>query len=265
MNLLRSARQARRLAAQLGPGRAIRLLSQRAIERVRRTPTPAPPREFIHPFDVRYSVDTSGLIAGVDLSSGHRNDIYNLAYFGIPPSLFTQTFSRWRQTLPPAASVADYTFVDVGAGKGRAVLLASELPFQQVFGVELNTGLAKTANENITTWQRAGQGHDRMLVVEQDAAEFVWPLTPLLVYLFNPFSAQVLEKVLKNLLVSVERNPRPVDLVYLRPEFRSVIERFPLMQPLWSQTVELSREDREADPFGSASHACDAWRISSTA
>jgi hypothetical protein len=263
MNLLRSARQAWRLAAQSGTRKAIRLLSRRAFERVRGTPGPAT-RDFIHPFDVRHSVDTSGLIAGIDLSSGHRNDIYNLAYFGIPPSVFRQTFDRWRRTLPPAVNVTDYTFVDAGAGKGRAVLLASELPFRQVIGIELNAGLVKKANQNVATWQREGQGHAPMLVIEQDATDFVWPLTPLLVYLFNPFSAKVLEKVVKNLLVSVERHPRPVDLVYIRPEFRSVIERFPSIQLLWSQLVELSSEDREADAFGTGAFLCDVWRLPSS-
>jgi hypothetical protein len=261
MNLLRATRQVRRLTAQIGAGRAIRVLSQRAFERAFRIPSPTT-RQLIHPFDVQHSVDTSGLIPGVDLSGGHRSDIYNLAYFGIPPSVFAHACHRWLETLPPAFSSADYTFVDVGAGKGRAVLLASDLPFRQVTGVELNAGLAKIANENITTWRREGRGHDRMLVLEQDAAEFAWPLTPLLVYLFNPFSARVLEEMLKSLLVSVERRPRPVDILYIRPEFRGVIERFSVIQPLWSEVVELSQADREADAFGSSAYSCDAWRVS---
>src|SRR5580698_8299467 len=82
-----------------------------------------------HPFDVEFGVRTSGLIAGRHLKSGHRHDRHATAYFGVAPSVFRSLVRRWRRTRA-AARLEDFTFVDVGAGMGRAVLLAAELPFK---------------------------------------------------------------------------------------------------------------------------------------
>ena len=90
-----------------------------------------------HPFDLEFGVRTSGLIAGRNLKSGSQVDRHNTAYFGIAPSVFHEMIARWRR-LKPAGDIDEYTFVDIGAGMGRALLLASELSFRSVIGVELN-------------------------------------------------------------------------------------------------------------------------------
>src|SRR5271166_952033 len=87
-----------------------------------------------HPFDVEFGVRTSGLIAGRHLKSGHRHDRHATAYYGVAPSVFKEMMARWRRTRPVAA-MDGFTFVDLGAGMGRAVLLAAEYPFREVVGV----------------------------------------------------------------------------------------------------------------------------------
>src|SRR6202012_4517788 len=90
-----------------------------------------------HPFDVANNVRTSGLIAGRHLKTGHSHDRHATAYYGVAPSVFHRLIQRWRRT-KPIAPIDDFTFIDIGAGMGRAVLLASETPFRQVLGVELH-------------------------------------------------------------------------------------------------------------------------------
>src|ERR1700729_1081185 len=88
-----------------------------------------------HPFDQRYGVDTSGLIGGGDLRSGHQHDIFNTAYYGMPPTRFRPVIDRWISDQSQSA-IANYSFIDLGCGKGRAVLMASQYGFRQVIGVE---------------------------------------------------------------------------------------------------------------------------------
>src|ERR1700678_2550251 len=59
----------------------------------------------VHPFDRRYGVDTSGLIGGDELRSGHRHDVFNTAYYGMAPSRFRQVMERWvpGESYPPIA------------------------------------------------------------------------------------------------------------------------------------------------------------------
>ena len=108
-----------------------------------------------HPFDLEFGVRTSGLIAGRHLKSGHRHDRHNTAYYGVAPSVFQAMMVRWRRSRP-VAPIDEFTFVDLGAGMGRAVLLASELPFKAVVGVELHPMLARIARRNMAAWRAAG-------------------------------------------------------------------------------------------------------------
>jgi SAM-dependent methyltransferase len=100
-----------------------------------------------HPFDLEFGTRTSGLIAGRHLKSGHRNDRNSTAYYAVAPSVMQGLVVRWRRSRP-VAPIDEFTFVDLGAGMGRAMLLASEYPFRSVVGVELNPTLARIARKN---------------------------------------------------------------------------------------------------------------------
>ena len=109
-----------------------------------------------HPFDLEFGIRTSGLIAGRHLKSGHRNDRNITAYYGVAPSVLQGLVVRWRR-IRPVAPIEEFTFVDLGAGMGRAMLLASEYPFRSVVGVELNPTLARIARKNVALWRTAGR------------------------------------------------------------------------------------------------------------
>lgn len=113
----------------------------------------------------------------------------------------------------------DYTFVDVGAGKGKAVLLAARRSFREVVGVELDVRLAATAKRNLEQHRprrRAGS----VKVACGDATEFAWPGGPLVIYFFNPFSESVLETVLAKVRQSASINRRPIVVAYTAPSRR---------------------------------------------
>ena len=213
----------------------------------------------LHPFDAEYNLETSGLISGRELISGHAHDLHSTAYYGIAPSIFRSALTQWVETA--TAGVEQYTFVDLGAGKGRAVLLASEYPFRAVIGVELNAHLAVIAKRNATRWKKLGRARCPMEIVNQDATEFCWPSAPLLVFLFNPFGRPVLAQVLQNLKKEADRTGQPVDVLYVNPEFGFVPDRFSGLQKLWRRRIEMSESDRAVDAFSSRSELCKAYRF----
>jgi SAM-dependent methyltransferase len=110
-----------------------------------------------HPFDEEFGVRTSGLVAGRHLKSGHRHDRHATAYYGVAPSVFRAMVKRWQRSRPGWA-MEEVSFIDVGAGMGRAMLLAAELPFRRVVGVELNPTLARIAQEKPDHLARFGAG-----------------------------------------------------------------------------------------------------------
>src|SRR5437762_3407430 len=82
----------------------------------------------LHPFDLENGVRTSGIIPGRFLKTGHKNDRHSTAYFGVAPSVFHGLMLRWQRS-KPFAPLEEFAFVDVGAGMGRAMLMASQYPF----------------------------------------------------------------------------------------------------------------------------------------
>ena len=148
-----------------------------------------------HPFDEEFGVRTSGLVAGRHLKSGHLHDRHATAYYGVAPSVFHALMRRWQRSRPGWA-LEEVSFIDVGAGMGRAVLLAAELPFRQVVGVELNPTLVRIARRNLALWRIVRRAQAPMRMVCRDAAEFRLPEGPCLAFLFNPFGAPVMRRML---------------------------------------------------------------------
>src|SRR6516164_5850542 len=101
-----------------------------------------------HPFDTTFGLRTSGLISRRHLKSGHPHDRHATAYCGVAPSVFHKLLLRWRQS-HPAAPIDRTTFIDLGAGMGRAMLIATLQPFRAVVGVELNPALVRLARRNM--------------------------------------------------------------------------------------------------------------------
>ncbi len=95
------------------------------------------------------------------------------------------------------APIDAYTFVDVGAGMGRAMLLASAYPFRAVVGVELHPTLARIGRRNLASWRAAGRALAPMRMHCRDAADFPLPPGPCVAFLFNPFGAPVLRRLLR--------------------------------------------------------------------
>jgi predicted RNA methylase len=117
-----------------------------------------------------------------------------------------------------------FTFIDLGSGKGRALLLAAQYPFRRIIGVEVLTELHAVAEENLARL-RQNDGAIDVQSICLDAREFEFPPDPLLVYLFNPFPDYVLSTVIDNLRASLARHPRPVYFIYNAPYEQQVIER----------------------------------------
>ncbi len=199
-----------------------------------------------HPFDAEFGVRTSGLIAGRHLKSGHRHDRHATAYYGVAPSVFYALVRRWQKS-GPAAPLRHTTLVDLGAGMGRAVLLASELGFKQVVGVELHPALARIARKNVSLWRAVGREHGPTRMVEGDAVEFALPEGPVLVFLFNPFGAAVLRRLLKGWRKALAERAGELDLLYVNNEQEAVLESGAGWRRLYLGKVRRSKADAIAD------------------
>lgn len=199
-----------------------------------------------HPFDIEHGVRTSGLIAGRHLGQGHKHDRFNTAYYGVAPSVFQSLIIRWRRT-HPFAPIDESTFIDFGAGMGRAVMLAAELPFREVIGVELNPTLARIARKNLARWRALGLAKAPMHILCRDAVDFKFPSAPCVAFLFNPFGAPVMRRLLSVIASSFASRPGQLDILYANNEQEAVLRRQPGFAQLYLGQVRRSRSDAIAD------------------
>jgi SAM-dependent methyltransferase len=221
----------------------------------------APNRHAVHPFDLKYGTDTGGYLRPDEIGSGGIHDAMNNGYSAVAPSVFREACRRWRETLPAsAARLEAYTFVDVGAGKGRALLLAAELPFRKVIGVELNEALARIARKNITLWKHLARSQAKIRVMHEDAAEFRWPRTPLVVYLNNPFDCALVELLASRIAAAAASGPGLVDLLYVNPACADALTNHGAFKLLWGAQIQMDEADRRADPYGATSDRVSAFR-----
>ncbi len=204
----------------------------------------------VHPFDRRHGTDTSGLLPGTTIAQGTEWQPQELtAYYGVAPSILHGVIDVWLGECAPQMPINRTVFLDVGAGKGRAMLLASQYPFLRVEGVELNPVLAGIAQANIERWaQDASAGALAPLHLHQaDATRHPLPPEPTLAYLFHPFEAKLLRRFVRHVAASVKERPRPFDLVYVNAEHDSLLDRNRGLRRLWAGRLPMSAADHVAD------------------
>jgi SAM-dependent methyltransferase len=112
------------------------------------------------------------------------------------------------------------TFVDFGCGKGRVVHQAARRPFRQVIGVEISPVLAEIARAGLAARRHQHRCRNVEIVVS-DVTEFRVPDDLTIGYFFDPFGIETFDAVLHGIVDSIDRYPRRVRLIYVRPTLGS--------------------------------------------
>jgi len=186
-------------------------------------------RKFGHaapqdPFDSEYGIDTGGVVPlwKLDIDSPYGDE--GVRYQTLDPGLLRELIG----CLPIRHE--DFVYVDLGSGKGRSLLVASEYPFRRVIGVEFSRELNEIATRNILRYPRARRRSGDISSIRADAADFEFPPDKLVVFLYNPFGAVVLSRVLENLGRSLREHPREVWIIYCNPVLSDLLDESGFLQ-----------------------------------
>src|SRR5450755_4425702 len=95
-------------------------------------------------YDWDYRVDTTG--ATITWRS-RLLGLFNSPYQPTEPALFREMLGSLN------LDFREFTFIDIGSGKGRALLMAAEFPFHRILGIELLPELHRIAQENINNYR----------------------------------------------------------------------------------------------------------------
>jgi SAM-dependent methyltransferase len=178
-------------------------------------------------YDWDYRVNTtSGAVRWRDRLLG----MFHSAYQPTDPAAFHEMLDALQQTpstdhATPGATLnfRDFTFVDLGSGKGRTLLMASDYPFHRIVGVELLPALQEIALENLRQYKSESQKCFALESICADATTFPLPEGPLVIYLFNPFPESGMRQVALNLEQTLHSHPRPIYVLYHNPLLEHVL------------------------------------------
>ena len=169
-------------------------------------------------YDWDYRVNTtSGGVGWQDRLLG----VFHSAYQPTDPAAFLEMLAALADHTH--LNFPDFTFLDLGSGKGRTLLLASDYPFRRILGVELLPALDQIAQENLRHYKNESQRCFALETICADATTFPLPDEPLVVYLFNPFGESGLRHVVANLEQTLRSKPRPLYLLYHNPLLEHVL------------------------------------------
>jgi SAM-dependent methyltransferase len=176
-------------------------------------------------FDHLNDVDTGGIIRPASDAVIGANWAQGVSYQAVDPAGFTEALNSVSLPHP------EFTFIDFGSGKGRALLLAARFPFRRIVGVEYCEQMNEIARQNLSRTSDPARRCNQIEIIGGDAASFPIPDNPIVLFFFNPFGERVMEQVVKNVAVSFGRSPRRIVVIYFTPWFA----------PLWERTGFLRR------------------------
>ena len=146
--------------------------------------------------------------------------IFHSPYQPTDAALFHEMLEAVRQQ---AGDFDDFVFIDLGSGKGRTLLMASDYPFRRIVGVELLPALHQIAQENLSKYHGENQKCFQLKAICADAVQFAFPDEPMVLYLFHPLPESGLRRVIDNLERSLQMNPRAVYVLYHNPLWEHVL------------------------------------------
>jgi hypothetical protein len=185
-------------------------------------------------FDARFGTDTSAPVFEPDQKTS--------VHFYVPTTASVIYEILGSIPLQPNKLV----FVDMGSGKGRALLVASEFPFAKIVGIELSDNLHRIAEDNVKRYNPPSQQCAAFDLKCMDALDYSYGDEPLVLFLFDPFGREIFQKIITNLEASLRTTPREAYVVYVYPQFEDLLQKSsilhrmkaggPRWQP-WSQYV----------------------------
>lgn len=178
-------------------------------------------------YDWDYRVNTTSAAVGWrDRLLG----VFNSPYQPTEPALFHEMIAAISSQ--PNFDCHNFTFIDLGSGKGRTLLMASDYPFRRIIGVELLPALHQIAQQNLSRYRSDNQKCFAIESICADATEFTFPAEPTILFLFNPLPEPGLKRVIANLERNLQANPREVYVLYHNPLLAHLLDESPELKPI---------------------------------
>ena len=109
--------------------------------------------------------------------------------------------------------------LDIGCGKGKAVITAALFGFKRVLGIEFAPELVEVAQKNLHQIRQKLPKDTVAEVVCADATQFEYGPDDCVFFLYNPFAGDVMRGFCQQLGRSLAAYPRELWIIYADPAF----------------------------------------------
>lgn len=157
----------------------------------------------------KYGINTTG-----------ADELMNLEQLGIDISHATLympvSYSLLEEIFEQLTISSRIHFLDIGCGKGRVLCMAAHYGFTKVTGIDFSKQLCDNAKDNLKLTQEKKPSLQYQ-VINNDAFYFEIPDDADCIFFFNPFDEIIMSAVVKNIMASLRRKQRPVNIIYVNP------------------------------------------------
>jgi SAM-dependent methyltransferase len=183
-----------------------------------------------HPFDVEHGVDTSGSVSAAECAPDAAVAAQILPYAGSQPSIV-------RAGIALLPDHDQYAFIDLGCGKGRALMVASEFSFARLVGVEISPDLAEIARRNAAVIALRDPRRAPIEIQVGDATAMRPPAERVVYFMYNPFGRGLTEMLVDGLERQLESGLQHAFVIYYNPVFGDVLDRSPRLARWQAETI----------------------------
>ena len=132
-------------------------------------------------------------------------------------------------------------------------MVASEFPFKEVIGVEWSSALVDLARRNLAIFRHRHPNCAPSRFENADAALFPFPAGDLVIFLYNPFGKEVIQRVVANVEAALNSGARSLFIIYYNPIFGACFDASPLLRRYYARTIPYAVAERgfgpdDADP-----------------
>jgi len=187
-------------------------------------------------FDLIYGTDTYDCVELNHLPFVIESKNHGVDYRPTPINIFLPVISQ----LP--IEYENYSFIDIGSGKGRNLLLASRLPFKNIQGIEFSPELNQIANKNISNFLERASVSSEISSHCIDAQNYIFPNNPFVVFMYNPFDENIMSQVLKNLGYTLRKNSQPFFVIYHNSKHEDILESSDFLSKIKDGHIETGLE-----------------------
>ena len=189
-----------------------------------------PKWERNHPFDIAYKIETSGF---VPVEKIHADKALAALICPYGPSQ-PQTI---RKALNAVGEVSDYTFVDLGCGKGRATVVATEFNFKSILGVELSSDLSQIARANAAVVARDYPQRTPIQIAEANVVEYTYPSGKVVFFIYHAFGLELLSELIQQLEDRLSSDPAHTFVVYYNAVHGNVLDASPAFERWYAESI----------------------------